>query len=192
MPVQIQKLSWGGWPNCHRISNGEVDLIVTQDIGPRIMRYGFIGGQNLFRVFEDQLGKSGEPSWQLRGGHRIWLAPEHAQRTYAPDNDPVAIDNVGNMLTATQPVEPATGLQKQLRIRLAGEGSHVEVLHRMRNTLPFPIEVSAWPVTMLAPGGIAITGFPPRASHADALAPTNPLVMWAFTNLSDPRWTFLE
>jgi hypothetical protein len=24
------------------------------------------------------------------------------------------------------------------------------------------------------------------------LAPTNPLVMWAFTNLADPRWTFLE
>ncbi|MDE3198978.1 MAG: hypothetical protein KGN84_21695, partial [Acidobacteriota bacterium] len=36
------------------------------------------------------------------------------------------------------------------------------------------------------------TGFPPRGRHEDILAPTNPLVMWAFTDLRDPRWTFLE
>jgi hypothetical protein len=192
MPVCTQKIAWGGWPNCWRISNGEVELVVTGDIGPRIMRYGFIGGQNLFKVFEDQLGKSGEPEWQLRGGHRIWLAPEHAVRTYAPDNDPVQIEVAEGVLTATQAVEPATGLQKQLTIRLAESGSEVEVLHRMKNTLPVPAEVSVWTVTMLASGGTAVTGFPPRAGHADALAPTNPLVMWAFTNLTDKRWTFLE
>jgi hypothetical protein len=192
MPVIIDRTPWGGWPNCHRISNGEVELIVTADIGPRIMRYGFIDGPNFFKVFEEQLGKSGESDWQFRGGHRVWLAPEHPVRSYAPDNSPVEIEAGNGILTATQPVEPATGLQKQLRIRLSPAGTAVEVVHRMRNTLPFPIEISAWALTMMAPGGTAVTGFPPRASHADALAPTNPLVMWAFTNLADPRWTFLE
>ena len=72
MSVQIEKREWGGWPNCYRISNGEIELIVTADIGPRVMRCGFVGGQNFFRVFDDQLGKSGEAEWQLRGGHRIW------------------------------------------------------------------------------------------------------------------------
>jgi hypothetical protein len=192
MPVVVETIEWGGWPNCRRISNGEVELIVTADIGPRIMRYGFIGGPNLFKVFEDQLGKSGEPDWQMRGGHRVWLAPEDATRTYAPDNGPVQIETDRGIVTATQPVEPTTGLRKQLIIRLADTGSRVEVVHRMRNTSLFAIEISAWTVTMMAPGGTAITGFPPRASHADALAPTNPLVMWAFTNLTDPRWTFLE
>jgi hypothetical protein len=192
MPVSLEKLAWGGWTNCHRISNGEVELIVTQDVGPRIMRYGFVGGQNFFRVFEDQLGKSDEPDWQLRGGHRVWLAPEDRILTYAPDNTPVQIEANGDTLTATQPVEPSTGLRKQLVIRLAESGTRVEVLNRIQNTLPFAVEISAWTVTMMAPGGTAVTGFPPRASHADALAPTNPLVMWAFTNLTDPRWTFLE
>jgi hypothetical protein len=50
MPVHIEKVSWGGWPNCYKISNGEVELIVTSDVGPRIMRYGFVGGQNLLKV----------------------------------------------------------------------------------------------------------------------------------------------
>jgi hypothetical protein len=192
VPVSVEKVSWGGWPNCRRVSNGEVELIVTADIGPRIMRYGFIGGQNFFKVFEDQAGKSGETEWQFRGGHRVWLAPEDRIRTYQPDNEPVEIDWADGVLTATQPIEPATGLQKQLAIRLAQRGTGVEVIHRMKNTLPSALEVSAWVLSMMAPGGTAITGFPPRASHADELAPTNPLVMWAFTDLTDKRWTFLE
>lgn len=192
MPVQIEAVEWGGWPNCRRISNGEIELIVTGDIGPRIMRCGFVGGQNFFKVFEDQMGKSGEPDWQLRGGHRIWLAPEDRELTYVPDNGPASFEISENTLTATQEVEVLTGLRKQLVIRVAESGTGVEVLHRMQNTLSVPREVAAWPLTMLAPGGTAVTGFPPRGSHAAILAPTNPLVMWAFTNLKDPRWTFLE
>ena len=50
------------------ISNGDVELVITSDIGPRIMRYAFPGGQNVFKEFAEGLGKSGEEKWQLRGG----------------------------------------------------------------------------------------------------------------------------
>ena len=192
MAVNIEKLAWGGWPNCYRMSNGEAELVVTSDVGPRIMRYGFVGGQNFFKVFEDQLGKSRERDWQFRGGHRVWLAPESFEKTYAPDNDPVEIEITADALIATQPVEPLTGLRKQLVISLAPRGSGVTVNHRMQNTLSEPITLSVWALTMLAQDGVAVTGFPPRGRHEDVLAPTNPLVMWAFTDLRDPRWTFLE
>lgn len=192
MSVNIEKTEWGGWPNCYRISNGEVDLIVTSDIGPRIMRYGFVGGQNFFKVYKDQLGQSGEPDWQFRGGHRVWLAPEHRDRTYAPDNDPVQIEACCGVLKATQPTEPSTGLQKQLVIRLAPSGTAVQIVHRIKNTLPFPIDIAVWALSMMAQNGTAVTGFPPRARHEDVLQPTNPLIMWAFTDLRDKRWTFLE
>src|ERR1039457_7377423 len=68
--VKIEKTSYQGWPNCYRISNGVVEAIVTGDVGPRIMRYGFVGGQSLFKEFKEQMGKSGEPEWQGRGGAR--------------------------------------------------------------------------------------------------------------------------
>jgi len=51
------KYSWRGWPNCIHISNGEVDLIGTTDVGPRIMRYGFVGQKNLFLEIENDMGK---------------------------------------------------------------------------------------------------------------------------------------
>jgi hypothetical protein len=75
---------------------------------------------------------------------------------------------------------------------MSATGSGVEVVHRMKNTLPFAIRFAHWALTMMAPGGTGITGFPPRGRHEDILAPTNPLVMWAFTDLRDPRWRFLH
>ena len=192
MSVEIEKVPYGGWPNCYRISNGEVELIVTSDIGPRVMRYGFAGGQNLFKEYQETLGRSGEADWQLRGGHRIWLAPELAPRTYAPDNEPVKIEVDGEVLRATQPVEPSTGIEKTIIVKLAPAGTGVEMVHQLRNTLAWTIELAPWALTMMAQNGIAITGFPPRGTHPEVLPPSNPLVMWAFTDLTDERWKFTK
>jgi hypothetical protein len=38
------------------MTNGEIELVVTGDIGPRIIRYGFVGGRNLFHEFAGQMG----------------------------------------------------------------------------------------------------------------------------------------
>jgi hypothetical protein len=190
--VKIEKVAWQGWPNCYRVTNGEVELIVTSDIGPRIMRYAFTGGQNLFKEYPETLGKSGEDKWQLRGGHRIWSAPEEDPRTYAPDNGPVHIEVKGDVLEATEPTEPTTGLQKQIFVKLSPSGTSVEVRHRLTNTLAWTIEVAPWALTMMAQNGVGITGFPPRGKHPDILPPTNPLVMWAFTDFTDKRLTLLK
>ncbi|HZT33477.1 MAG TPA: hypothetical protein VFA33_26555 [Bryobacteraceae bacterium] len=188
--VTIQKVNYKGWPNSYRISNGEVELVITSDIGPRIMRYAFVGGQNLFKEFEESLGKSGEAAWVLRGGHRLWAAPEDPVKTYAPDNGPVRVEIHGGVLTATEPVEPLTGLEKRITVKLAPQGAAVAVEHRIRNAGSQPAELAPWALTMMAQGGVAIHEFPPRGKHPEVLYPTNPLVMWAFSNLSDKRWHF--
>jgi hypothetical protein len=190
--VKIEKMAYGGWPNCWRVSNGVVDAVVTSDIGPRVMRYGFAGGQNFFKEFADQLGKSGEPEWQLRGGHRIWMAPEDPSLTYAPDNGPVRVEPAPDGLVCTEPVEPLTGLEKQIVLRMAETGMDVEVTHRIRNAGTTPRRLAPWALSMMAPGGHGVHGFPPRGTHPEMLAPSNPLVMWAFTHLTDPRWRLLD
>ena len=188
--VKIEKAAYAGWQNCYRVTNGEVELIVTSDVGPRVMRYGFVGGQNLFKEFRDELGKSGEAKWTPRGGHRLWVGPEDEKASYALDNGPVAIHVRQGELEAVQPVEKETGMQKTIIVRLAPSGSSVEVIHRLKNTTLFPVELVPWALTMMAQGGQAIYGFPPRGTHPEMLQPTNPLVMWAYTNFGDPRWKF--
>ena len=58
--IKVEKVAYKGWQNCYRVSNGEVELIVTGDVGPRVIRFGFIGGQNLFKEFPEQLGMANE------------------------------------------------------------------------------------------------------------------------------------
>jgi hypothetical protein len=188
--VKIEKINYQGWPNSYRVTNGEVELVITSDIGPRIMRYGFVGGQNMFKEFKETLGKSGEPAWVPRGGHRVWAAPEDAVKTYATDNGPVKVEIKGGVLTATQPVEQLTGLEKRITVKMAPSGTAVEVLHTIRNAGAKPVQLAPWALTMMAQNGVGIHGFPPRGKHPEVLAPTNPLVMSAFTNLADPRWKF--
>src|SRR5947209_9343419 len=89
--VKVEKTAYAGWKNCYRVSNGEVELIVTADVGPRVIRYGFVGGQNLFKEYAEQLGGAGEEKFQLRGGDRVWKAPEDPIATWAPDNVAVEI-----------------------------------------------------------------------------------------------------
>jgi hypothetical protein len=190
--VKIEKKDYKGWPNSYRIFNGEVEVVITSDIGPRIMRYAFTSGQNVFKEFAEGLGKSGEAVWQLRGGHRIWVAPEDAVKTYAPDNGPVHVSIKGDVIEATEPIEPLTGLEKQITVKMSPAGTAVEVLHRIRNTTKKNINLAPWALSMMAPGGVGIHGFPPRGTHPEVLAPTNPLVMWAFTDLADKRWQFTK
>jgi hypothetical protein len=186
----IEKVSYGGWPNCFRLATDDIELIVTTDVGPRVIYCGFIGGQNLFKVFDDQLGRSGESTWLPRGGHRIWVAPEIVPDTYAPDNRPVRAITREEGIELIQPVEPETGLEKSIDVQLTAKG--VTVTHRIRNLASKPKTLAPWALSMMAPGGIGITKFPPRGTHPEDLPPTNPLIMWAFTDLSDPRWTFTK
>ena len=190
--VKIEKIEFKGWPNSYRISNGTVEAVVTSDVGPRVIRFGFVGGQNLFKEFTEQIGKSGEKDWQARGGHRLWFGPEDRIKTYAPDNGPIHIEIRGDVLEATEPVEPLTGLEKKITIHMAATGTAVELVHQLRNAGKTPFHLAPWCLTMFAQGGAGIGGLPERGTYPEKLLATGPLVLWAYTHLTDPRWKLLD
>ncbi|MGH9588586.1 MAG: hypothetical protein ACRD3F_16705 [Acidobacteriaceae bacterium] len=165
---------------------------MTRDVGPRILRYGFIGGQNLFKEFPEQLGRNGEADFQARGGHRLWKAPEDLATTWIADNHAVEINTHSDGLTAIAPVEVASGLQKEITIRLAPSESHVALTHRIVNRSTKNQTFAPWTLTVMAQGGLAVAGLPARAEYPENLQPTNPIVLWAYTDLSDIRWRLLR
>lgn len=189
--TKVEHISYGGWPNCYRLANSEVELVVTADVGPRIIRCGFVNGPNLFAEFPDELGKSGEDSWVMRGGHRLWVAPEIMPDTYALDNGPVKATVNGGAITLLQPIECETFLQKEIAVELSPDGV-VTITHRIENASPKPRRMAPWALSQMAPGGTGIAIFPPRGCHEECLLPTNPLVMWAYTDFSDNRWQFTK
>jgi hypothetical protein len=188
--LTVKKVNYHGWRNSYRLSNGTIELIVTTDVGPRIIRFGFVGGDNEFKEYTPQLGKRGGKRWRIYGGHRLWHAPEAEPRTYHPDNGPVTLVRRGGTVRLIQPVEFTTGIQKEIELRLSANRPRVEVVHRLRNTNHWTVELAPWALTVMAPGGTAIVPLPPRGSHPKDLPPGNSLTLWLYTDMSDPRWTW--
>jgi len=186
MPTTAYK----GWPNCFRLANGVVDLIATTDVGPRIIRFGFTGADNVFKEYEDMLGKTGGGTWNIYGGHRFWHAPEAAPRTYEPDNSPIKLEEHKTFVRLLQPTEKTTGMQKELDVYLDPKEAHARVVHRMRNMNLWAVELAPWALSVMAQGGKAIIPLPPRGEHPNHLAPATTLTLWAYTDMSDPRWTW--
>lgn len=185
----MEKITYRGWQRCYRLSNQVVDLIITADVGPRVIRFGFVDGENQFWEDPELLGSSGGDEWVNYGGHRLWHAPEARPRTYAPDNAPVQVEEREGVTRFIQPVEPSTGIQKVLDICL-GAGTEVRVVHWLRNKNLWPVTLAPWALSVMAPGGTGIVPLPPRGSHAENLLPNTGLILWAYTDMRDRRWTW--
>ncbi|MBN2005242.1 MAG: hypothetical protein JXA21_17930 [Anaerolineae bacterium] len=183
-------IPYKGWQTCYQLSNGLIDIVVTGDVGPRVIRLGFVEDVNELYENPEWLGRNGNAGWINYGGHRLWHAPEVNPRTYAPDNDPVTVEQYDEFVRFVQRVEPQTGIQKEIDIALNPGKAHVRVLHRLRNTTPWEVELAPWALTVMAAGGKAIMPLPPRGSHSENLLPTNIMTLWAYTNMADSRWTW--
>lgn len=189
--VDIENVTYQGWKNCLKISNHLVDLIVTTDVGPRIIFFGFKGGENQFYENPADKGVTGGDQWHSFGGHRLWHAPEDAVRTYAPDNRPVQVEKFKDGARFTAATEP-NGVQKIIEVHLDESTSKVRVNHTLINHGPWPIPLAVWAVSVMTSGGKVIVPHPPKVSHDENLLPTHTLALWGYTKMNDPRWTWGE
>ncbi len=186
---QAERVSCLGLEGCLSLSNGTVEVVVTTDVGPRIARYGFVGQENLLAEMPDH--RAPASTWKVWGGHRLWAAPEARPRTYAPDNVPVEVHADDWTLRLLAPVEPSTSIQKQLEVRLDRQGTSLVVVHRITNRSPWPIELATWGLSVMSTegGGTVVVPQEPFRPHGQALLPARPMILWPYTDLTDPRLT---
>jgi hypothetical protein len=182
--VTIQKIPYRGWENCLRITNGIVDLVVTVDVGPRIIRYGLEGKENEMCEVESEMGLTGGDEWRIYGGHRLWHSPESLPRTYEPDNSPVSWKKIPDGIKTIQDTEPLTRIKKEMEISLSSETGRAHILHRLTNTGPWPVELSVWSITALAAGGKEVI---PQTQKDTGLLPNRSLSLWPYTRMDDHR-----
>jgi hypothetical protein len=198
--VSLEKVEYRGWKNNLKISNGDAELIVTLDVGPRVISYRLANGRNVFKNYDEMMGKTGEAEWKIRGGHRLWVGPEDTTRTYAPDNGPVAYKEQGpGFVRFTAAPEEPYGIQKVIDLKLEPSGSKVTVQHRVTNVGLAPTRLAVWALSVMAPGGVEIIPLPPKRPHpgdvknaksAADFAPNQFLSIWPFFDFKDPRFQF--
>ena len=185
----MERISYHGWSNCYQLSNSLVKLIVTTDVGPRIIFFGGAEGENVFKEFPEMLGLTAGDEWRIYGGHRLWHAPEEKPRTYFPDNSSVGIEVAKGATRLVQRTEPTTGIQKEIDIQLIKDKPAVRITHRLKNHNLWPVTLAPWALSVMAPGGMAIVPLPPRGSHEGNLLPNGSMTLWAYTDLSDKRFS---
>ncbi len=190
--MKFETVTFKGIPGCLKLDNGIIELIVTATFGPRILSCRRAGGSNFMKIFEEELADFRLDKWQSYGGHRLWHAPEVWPRTYYPDTEKVEYDWNGETLNLKCAVESTTGLQKEISIRLDGEG--VRLSHKIYNRNAWAVAFSPWCLTVMAAGGTLYVPQEPYVPHGsepgESFDYARPLVLWQFTQMADPRFTW--
>lgn len=191
----MQKIEYQNLPNCICLTNDEVEIIVTTDVGPRVLFYGFIGGENVLGLHPGAKVETALGEFKPYGGHRLWIAPENMPNSYAPDNVPIEYEfnQARNSIRLIQPIEIVTKTQKEIVVTLDEKGSGVSITHRIENRGAAAIEIAAWALTVMRAGGVCeIPNEPFAAYGAETLLPVRNLTLWSYTDLSDSRWEFAK
>jgi hypothetical protein len=187
----VKKMSSHGWNNNLLLHNDKIELLITLDVGPRIIRLAPLGGDNVFKEYQEQLGQSGETSWKIRGGHRFWISPESSESgyTYATDNEAVSYEELGdNRLLFHSAANRKDGWEKELEVHLHASEGQVTLTHRIRALQDLDYDIAPWGLSVMAPGGLAILPQAPLGTHPKDLQPNRRLILWPYTDLQDSRY----
>jgi len=193
--IIVQKIEYQNLPNCIRLANDNVEIVVTTNVGPRILHYGFLNGENVLGLHLNAKVETALGEFKPYGGHRLWIAPENMPNSYAPDNSPVEFefDEAKNSIRLIQPIETQMKTQKEIAVTLDEKGSGVLINHKITNCGAEAIEIAAWALTVVREGGVCeIPNEPFAAYGAETLLPVRNLSLWSYTDLSDSRWEFTK
>ncbi|MGN1058852.1 MAG: hypothetical protein ACI4QW_00350 [Clostridia bacterium] len=194
--VTKKEIEYASYGKCLEIENGLVRLIVTLDVGPRIIHFSLSGGKNIMfedneRVFFKQdaalAEKFGDSTWFTYGGHRLWTSPEAFPRTYYPDNEPVACSLTEQGAIFTPPMQKWNQYTCALEIAMADNTPDVTVIHRVTNHAAWDVTLAPWGITVLASGGTEII---PQPTRDTGLLSNRLVALWPYAKMNDPRVTW--
>ncbi len=179
---------------CVELSNGEIKLLVTVDVGPRVINYSFVDGENM--MFEDleraftargpEFDVFGGGTWYIYGGHRLWTSPEGMPKSYYPDNDPVPYELIDGGVILSPAAQKWNQYQYEIKIVMNEEGG-VTLTHSVKNVAAWDVTLAPWTLTVLSPGGYEIV---PQPVKDTGLLGNRLLALWPYTNLMDERVTW--
>lgn len=192
LAVTTRLTEYKNYGKCVEISNGEVKLLVTVDVGPRVICYSFVDGENV--MFEDldrnfsasgpAFEKFGGGTWYIYGGHRLWTSPEAMPKSYYPDNDPVSYELIENGAIFRPDVQKWNQYQYEITITMEPDSGKVTLCHKVTNRAAWDVTLALWPMTVLAPGGFEIV---PQPTKDTELLGNRKIALWPYTKMMDER-----
>ena len=186
--------SFKDYGKCLCITNGVIEAYVTIDIGPRIIRFGYVGEQNILcsnrkafgpkddKEFTDYFGEG--KRWENLGGHRIWVSPESYPETYYPDLEPVHYELTENGAVFTPAPEKENGVAKTLEIKMDPDDENMQVTMRVKNISDGDKTFSVWGLSVSEKGGTLVI---PMNTNDTGLLSNRIISVWPYTDMSNDR-----
>ena len=178
-----------GEHDAYELRAGRLTLAIARAFGPRIVGLQLDDGPNFLAVAPQAVLRAPDVEpYNLRGGHRLWVAPEIPAITYRPDDDPVVIEEIPGGASVTGPVDPVTGLRRTIELRPHADRPAVAVDHTIENHGQVTLSVAPWTLTQFRLGGRAYLPIAAAPSDPLRLLPDRSMVLWPYTRLDDPRF----
>ncbi len=204
--LTITEINYKNFGKCLELKNETATVVVTLDIGPRIISYHLNGKDNILledeervffergEAFKEYFGE--DKTWYIYGGHRLWSSPESMPHSYVPDNAPVKHEllqyqwndeeqSTGVVLT---PPPTRTGQQHTMVLWFdeGGKGSsRLKVIHNIKNVSGAIVTLAPWPMTVCSAGGVEIF---PQSTKDNGLLSNRRNVFWSYSDINDPRF----
>ncbi len=174
-----------------QISDGVARVTVATAFGPRITGFSLLDGENVLADLGDLgIDLPDGRAYTLRGGHRLWAAPEIPEVTYEPDDDPIAVVRSDRSLTLQCPASEDVGIAKTIAITLVA--GRVTLAHTLANEGSATIDIAPWAITQLPPGGTAVIPLPQDPADPHGLLPNGKIVVWPYTGVDDSPFTMRD
>jgi hypothetical protein len=195
LSIEIKEINYENYGRCVQISNRIIDVVVTIDCGPRIVRFGYIHEVNvLYNDLErkyvnrdpsitDRFGK--DAAFYCYGGHRVWLSPERMPETYYPDNEPVVYGILPEGVSFTPARQKRNEMQLSFEVMMSDGATDIMVVHSAKNCSKEKQTCALWSITMMNGGGIEL--IPQNQDRGNKVLPNRVIAAWPYTDLHDDR-----
>jgi hypothetical protein len=169
------------------VDSGAIRLLVTTSVGPRVL--GLLtpdGANHLAELPEMTLECPGSGPFHLRGGSRLWAAPEDPPVTYRPDDEPVEVEPIDEGVALSTRPDPLAGTSRRIELRVLGP-ERFAFDYQVVNRSDRPLRLAAWAITMMKPLGRAFLPLLTEPFDPGGFQAQRNLVLWAYSHLDDPR-----
>lgn len=175
----ITEINYKNYNRCLRITNNLIEVIVFIEDTIRIVKYGYVNGNN---QFEDSL--IDEDSKKIIGGHSFSYVPQIDKNVDFIDNQGITYETIANGVRFIQNIEKWTQIRRVIEIIFEENSSKITVIHKILSLNAFDINIAICSNTIVRNGGIEVIPFG-HGSKRDV--PNKSLIFWPYSNLKDSR-----
>ena len=191
--MEVKEIHYHSFGKCVKISNGIIEVIVTIDLGPRIVAFGLVGEDNIFyedakrayRITTETQADGNDTTFYYYGGHRLWLSKERSAKSVWPDNEPVVYSVLSDSVRFSPPRQKSSAFQTGMEIVMSEGTADIMIVHTAKNCSQEAQNCGISAITMLAGDGLLI--LPQNTEDDITFRPNRSVVLWPGTDIRDKR-----